>query len=191
MRTIVFLSGLALLGTSGCENLAQSMAESAVEAATDGQVKVDIDKDGKKVTIKTKDGEVTTIAAEGEDGARAVVTGADGEKVVLTSGKDVPADFPLPILEGAEVMSSTQMKQNGGAMYNVTFKTDKLPGEVADFYAKALEKKGMKANRNTLESGKDLTVMINAQSKEARVMVNLARKDKEPKTTVLLNWVKK
>lgn len=189
MRTIALLSGLALVGLTGCENAAESMAESMVEAASGGEV--EIDRDGKKVRIKTDEGEVTTEVNEDGETARAVVTGPDGEKATFTSGKEVPADFPLPILEGAEVMSSTQMKQNGGAMYNVTIKTDQEPAQAADFYVEALKAKGLKTKRNELETDENLTIMVNGQSKTHQVMVNAARKGGDEKTTVLLHWVNK
>lgn len=185
MRTIVALSALALLFTGGCQNAVESL----VETATDGQVK--IDSEGKKITVKTDDGEITTEVDEDGEGARAVIKGADGEASVIASGKAVPADFPLPILEGAQVLSSTEMKQNGGTMYNVTIQTDQQPKEAADFYAELLEKKGLKTKLNELKSGKDTMIMVSAQGEKDRVMIQSGRQAKDPKTTVLLHWIVK
>ena len=178
MRSNLALSVFALSFTFGCST------ESLIETASGGKVK--IDESGKQVTIQTDKGAVNI---QGEEG-RAVFTGPGGEKMTVTDGKEIPKDFPLPIIDGGVVTTAAEMKEDTGVMYNLGLETDKQPSEVADFYSKALSDKGLKVNRNDMKTDDGTAVILNAQDGATKVMVQAGRKGTDAKTIVVLHYVK-
>jgi len=85
----------------------------------------------------------------------------DGGSVVM-SVDEVPEDFPLPVYEPATVTMSSHIEHQGQVSMMLAFTTPDSPSEVADFYEKALEKKGLgKPSRmTTTTAGNTVEILI-------------------------------
>ena len=83
-----------------CKKAQDAAVESAIERATGS--KVDIDKDGNSMTIKTEQGDLS------------ITTAQDGDSVAL------PADFPTDIFLPAEHRVASAMDMAGMKMVNLT-----------------------------------------------------------------------
>lgn len=102
----------ALLVSPGCRKAQDAAVETAIERATGS--KVDIDKNGNAMTIKTEQGEINVATAE------------DGGTVAM------PADFPADIYLPADNRIASAMEMGGMQMLNMTTPQDltALSGEI-------------------------------------------------------------
>jgi len=190
---------LALVGAvSACDKL----GEIAIEKATG----VEVDKDGKKVTIQTEEGKVTMTTDGTGKTARTVVTTEDGEKTAVMNAEDnkikittedgtltlgeqkVPDDFPLPVIAHDKVMTSAHATKAGKDTYSLMLQTKKAPGEVADFYQKALEGKGVKVKRMEHKMNDDVMINLGGEGDKVNAGVNVMRKGGEALTQVMIHW---
>ena len=177
MRFASLLPIVVCASLVGCEWLTKKAVETTIETTT-GQ-KVDLDEG--KITITTEDGKTVVE----QDGERATLT---TEKGALRIGKEVPADFPLPVYDGAKVLQSMNMKdEDKGRSYMLGLHVPKAsPAELATFYESALKKVGFEVQRvetkmddSTLiilsgkKDGTEATAQIAAQSGKEGVNVNL------------------
>jgi len=182
MRTILFSMSL-LLACTACE----SAKEKALEAATGAKV----DMKGNTITVKDKDGKTVT-AVMGEEGGKGVAHITDGEGNSATFGGEVPRDFPLPIFEGATVgMAAKSDKGDEGTAYSVTLMIEKKsPTDVAAFYEKALNDKGLKVTKSSMNMGDKTMVQLAGKSDtvKAAVVVNPGDDDG---SAVMLSWTAK
>ena len=144
-RSLPSLAFAVLLSLAGaCQSAAEALTEAAAEAAT-GQ---EIDVDEGTVTIKGEEG---TVVVRGDEKGTFSITSDKGS---VHASQKVPADFPLPVIDGAEIATATRMEKPGGKLvFAVMFKTDKPVKEVAAFYKKALEGQGIKTQTVDMGNG--------------------------------------
>jgi hypothetical protein len=128
-------AGLLAVGLlAGCSS--GDSAEEIVERASDG--KVDIDDDGKKVTIQGEDGEGTFSV--GED-------------------TELPDDFPegeVPLPEGGSVRAAISTERDGKQMFSITYAIDgaDVKGAARD-YRTQLEDDGYEVEESASFGGTD------------------------------------
>lgn len=100
----------------------------------------------------------------------------------------VPRDFPLPVVDGAELLPDTPPDQEGKNTQKVIFKSDKPLEELAAFYEKALTKKGLDTRKTTQQQGDEKQFLLLGFGEEGMAGIMIANKQSEKSSTVVLNW---
>jgi len=170
------------------EAIAEAVAEAAAEAATGG--KVDI-KDG-KITVKGEDGEVATITTdkEGEEGS-VRITNNKGETAQFGVGATLPEGFPLPLIDGAKIVSSTK-SEGEEATFHIIAEVNKSPKDIADFYVEELKNKGFnKVQRTAHDMGTGSMVSLTTNKEKTQVAVTIVHENKEEKSVMTIMWTAK
>ena len=199
-----YLLPLMLMVFSGCDNPAESM----IEAATGGKVKID----GETVTIEGEDGEkITTNLEKGKDGkVTTTVTNekgetakwsADGKKMTVETAEGkaewgaakVPEGFPLPVIDDAKIITAaTSNQKKKGTMYHVSLMVKKEAKAVGDFYESALKKEGLKVKRTEHKMAEASMVMLNGRKgKKVQSTVHVSGREGTDEVTVMINWTQK
>ncbi len=147
-KSVVFLCMvLAISLLLGCSFLGEKVAEKAVEKTTG----VSVDKEGKKVKIKTKEGE-----AEIESGEQELPDG-------------FPDDFP--IYEDSTIKNGSKMTANEQITYQVYLETEDEASAAADFYKKELPDSGYPIE-NSFETNDTFTYTVkNSEGIEGNVTI--------------------
>lgn len=195
MRALLLMGVVAFVGC-------KSPSEAIIEAATGG--KVDI-KEG-KVSFQGKDGSVTTVTDDGKGGGRVVVTNDKGETATVDAqegqmrikSKDgvaewgtgkLPEGFPLPMLDGAAIQTSTKNSSEKGDAFHVIATSKDEPAAIADFYAKALKDKGFeKIDRSEHNMGGTSMVTLAARKKDQAAAVTVMREEGKDESMVTIAW---
>ena len=152
------LVAVVLAGCSG-EDLAERIAEEAIERESGGDVDIDIG-DG-DVRIQTEDGELSietdddgnvSIRGEGADGdfsvdsedGVTVIESGDGETVISESGSGLPDDFPdeVPLPDGFTPRFSQSVSDGADSGWVLGGEIDGDPTATADAYIARLEGAG-------------------------------------------------
>lgn len=163
-KKLVLLSMiLAIFLLLGCSFLGEKVAEKAVEKTTG----VEVDKEGKKVKIKTR----------------------EGEAEIETGEKKLPDGFPddFPIYEDATIKNSSKMTTNGQTTYQVFLEAEGDPAPVAEYYKKSLPESGHEIENSfeadntftyTIKQGEDTTgtVSISIQNNKTSIVISLTVK---------------
>jgi hypothetical protein len=126
-------AGLLALGlAAGCSS--EDAADKIVEEASDG--KVQIDDDGKKITV------------QGEDGEGTISVGEEAE---------LPDDFPeddVPLPDGGSVRAAISTERDGKQFFSITYAIDGDDlASAADDYSSKLEDDGYEIEGQTNVSG--------------------------------------
>ncbi len=141
----IALALATLLLAPGCKKAQDAAIETAVERATGS--KVDVDKDGDTMTIKTEQGEIKVATAE------------DGGTVAM------PTNFPKDVYLPADSKLASAMDMGGMQMLNMT-----TPQELANVSAdieKSMQGQGWKREM-AMQAGGGNTLMY---SKDKRQVV--------------------
>jgi hypothetical protein len=138
MKSLIALIALALV-LAGCGNAAEEIAERAIEAGGDGSADVELDLDD--------DGE-GQIVIETEDGSQTIDFGAD----------DVPEDLGTPLVDGYEVVSSTELAQGEEIALTTTVNytggdIDEIVAFYDDYFS---DTEGISRTDNTLEGARQV-----------------------------------
>lgn len=144
---------LSIIGSMLVGFLFKKGAESFIDIATDGNVKVDTGKDGGTVTIS------------GEDG--------DEIKTKVGNNATLPDDFPkseVPIYKNAKIVGSTDVTIEGTQAFAIQLLTNDSISEVNDFYKDKLSGDDWEriASTNTISMS---TSMYRSKSKQLAVTV--------------------
>lgn len=145
IRLSLALALAALLLAPGCKKAQDAALETAIEGATGN--KVDVQKDGNEMTIKTEQGDLKIATAE------------DGGSVAM------PADFPKDVFLPADNTLASAMDMGGMQMLNMT-----TPQELAAVSAdieKSMQGQGWKREM-AMQAGGGNTLMY---SKDKRQVV--------------------
>ena len=111
-----------LLPLTACKKLTEKVTEAAIEKATGN--KVDLDKDGGTMTIKSGEGQIK------------VATSQDGQSVPL------PDDFPKDVFLPEHTTVNSAMDMAGMKMVNMI--SDASSGDVSATIQKSMESQGWK-----------------------------------------------
>ena len=166
-KTLAILLGLALLTLTGC-GLAEKAVETATEKAIEKATGVSVDEKGGSVTIKGQDGSTTTVSSD-------------------TGGK-LPEGFPLPLLPGSKVTSSSRMTTDGKLAFIVelTFKGEATAA--ADFYEKAIKGLGgADISRTESETDGETSIFLMAETEKQSGWITIET-DKEKNGIVSFIW---
>ena len=167
LKIVVGMS--SLLAVAGC----QSCAESAIEAASGGKVKIDAS--GGTMTVNTPEGKAK-IEMGNQNGGEMKVTGtnADGSQLNATfgAGGKMPAGFPLAAMDGLNIMTGGVAEKNGKKSYGVTGQTAKPAAVVADFYEAELKKAGLAVTRNTMNMNGINTIVLEGKTATGKLAVS-------------------
>lgn len=166
-RSLAILLGLTLLLLTGCglaEKAVEKVAEKATEKAIEKATGVSVDNSGQSVTIKGQDGKSVTF--ESED-----------------SGK-LPEGYPLPMVPGGKVLSSSKMTTDGkvGWIVEIEFKGDVKA--VADLYEKALKQLSVEVTRTDMEQDGQTTIMLMADGEKQSGIVTIEGETKSGEGTL-------
>ena len=145
IRLSIAVAVAALLVAPGCKKAQDAALETAIEGATGN--KVDVQKDGNEMTIKTEQGDLRIATAE------------DGGSVAM------PANFPKDVFLPAENTLASAMDMGGMQMLNMT-----TPQELAAVSAdieKSMQGQGWKREM-AMQAGDGSTLMY---SKDKRQVV--------------------
>ena len=146
IRLSIAVAVAALLVAPGCKKAQDAALETAIEGATGN--KVDVQKDGNEMTIKTEQGDLRIATAE------------DGGSVAM------PANFPKDVFLPAENTLASAMDMGGMQAVNVAT-TATLAAVSADV-EKTMQAQGWKREMS-MQSGADSSTLI--YSKEKRQVV--------------------
>lgn len=145
IRLSIAVALIAMLVAPGCKKAEDAAVETAIERATGS--KVDVDKDGNAMTIKTEQGDINIATAE------------DGGTVAM------PADFPKDVYLPTDIKLDSAMDMGGMQMLNMT-----TPQELASVSAeieKSMQGQGWKREM-AMQAGGGNTLMY---SKDKRQVV--------------------
>lgn len=145
IRLSIAVAVAALLVAPGCKKAQDAALETAIEGATGN--KVDVQKDGNEMTIKTEQGDLRIATAE------------DGGSVAM------PANFPKDVFLPAENTLASAMDMGGMQMLNMTTPQD-LAKVSADI-EKSMQGQGWKREM-AMQAGGGNTLMY---SKDKRQVV--------------------
>lgn len=175
MRNIVLPAAIAAtLFTTGCGGCAESATETILAKAV-GASDVDVDAKSGTVTIKGKDGEVVHMVAEGDDAATLTIKGKDGEYHMNTGGAGkVPEDFPLAVHAGSKVQGSASSSNDEERTFMLSLVSEAAVDEIAAFYKKELEARGLKVERTDVatDGRKFVTLGGRSEKREASVAIS-------------------
>lgn len=137
---VVVLSGVA--ACSG-ENVAEEIAERAIERESGGKADVELDGDG-GITIESDEGTLTVDPETGE----VIVEGQDGSSTYQGVAGEVPAGFPreVPLVKGTITYGQSMQDASSGQSFSVIMESQ---ASVADVFAEV--KSGMAAAGFTVE----------------------------------------
>src|SRR3989344_7196045 len=158
---VVVLGGLGMLVRGMfSRNIAENMAENAIERATGGKVDVDYDGDD-TITYKSDEGSFQA-----------------GENVSLPS--DCPSD--VPVMSGAKISYSGSSNPSTGAPgASVTFTTSKSASEVAAYYNSELVNQGWTIDSTMNASG---TTILSAKKGERTVGIYIVSSEGTTSVTI-------
>ena len=145
IRLSIAVALAALLFAPGCKKAQDAALETAIEGATGN--KVDVQKDGNEMTIKTEQGDLRIATAE------------DGGSVAM------PANFPKDVFLPAENTLASAMDMGGMQMLNMTTPQE-LTAVSADI-EKSMQGQGWKREM-AMQAGGGNTLMY---SKDKRQVV--------------------
>ena len=143
IRLSIAIALAALLVAPGCRKAQDAAMETAIESATGA--KVDVDKDGNEVTIKTEQGDLRIATAE------------DGGSVAM------PANFPKDVFLPADNTLASAMDMGGMQMLNMT-----TPQELAAVSAdieKSMQDQGWKREM-AMQAGVGNTLMYSKDNRQ-------------------------
>jgi hypothetical protein len=169
------VAALALIVLVGCDG--KSVAEKSIEAATGG--KVEVGKDG-NVVIQTDKG---TMNVSGADGSVKISgTGDNGEKVNATfgTGGTIPAGFPLPVLDGMQVVQGATTEKDGKKTFFVMGTTTKSAKDAIAFYEPEVKKISATANTNHLDMNGAHTSTLSGEGNGKKVNITAMQTDGKP-----------
>ncbi|MBD0381435.1 hypothetical protein [Paenibacillus sedimenti] len=156
---------------SGCgvsEKVAERTAEKLIEQSTG----VKVDKEGEAITVTSKDGQQLQISGE---------------------AKKLPDGFPLPSHPDAKIESSMTSTENGAKSFIVALTSSKPIKDLAAFYEKALQDKGIKPERTDLnDEGADSlnSVFLNGKSDKLEATVQIVKDESnEGKESYMINLI--
>ncbi|MFZ5827939.1 MAG: hypothetical protein ACOY94_26845 [Bacillota bacterium] len=151
-KSLALLLGFMMLIFTGC-GLAEKAVEKAAEKAVEKATGVSVDEKGNSVTIKGQDGKSVTF--EGQD-----------------NGK-LPEGYPLPMVPGGKVVSSSKMSSDGkvGWIVGIEFKGDVKA--VADLHENALKKLNVKVTRSEVEEDGHMTIMLMADGEKQSGIITI------------------
>ncbi len=106
-------------------------------------------------TFTTEDGETGEYTIDQDSGEASMTVSTPDGDVTMRSGNEVPIDLPggFSLISGAEVLSNTVVSQADSTGSLVTFKSDKAPQEIADFYREEAARAGVEIQIETSING--------------------------------------
>ena len=102
--------------------------------------------------------------------------------------KKVPKDFPLPIVDGAEVVNSARSTQKGKEVFMIMAAVKQTPAEVAKFYERELEEKDFEIKKMEHKIGEDQIVTLAGTKPGFTASITATRKAGKDKTSLMINW---
>jgi hypothetical protein len=146
----VTASAVLVLGACSSEDLAERVAEEAVEQQLEAEGEggdVDIDINDGNVSIQGADGEIQ-FDVDQENG-ETVISTPEGQ-TIIGSG-DLPDDFPsdIPVPDGATIASASSVSADEGPSFFISGSLDDEFGDATDAYKAALESAGFEQQSMT------------------------------------------
>lgn len=127
------------------------------------------------------EGQTSTVPKQGSGGS-AGSTSADD----LSSR--LPKDFPLPIVNGAEILPETPPEQESKNSQKVILKSDKPFDELTSYYEKALTQKGLETRKTTQQQGDEKQFLLLGFGEKGMAGIMISNKQGEKSSTIVLNW---
>lgn len=92
-------------------------------------------------TFETDGGETGEYTIDNESGESSMTVSTPDGDISMRSGADVPVKLPagFSLISGAEVVSNTVIDQDETKGSLLTFRSDKTPQEIADYYREQAE----------------------------------------------------
>jgi hypothetical protein len=157
-RLLIVLVVLALVA-AGCAKAAEKTIEGAIEKQIEeeggGNANVDISEDDGSVSIETDEGSMQI------------------------GGGDIPSDFPLPVPEGAEVVSVISTSgETAGSQVSMTFDPDDFD-DVATLYDDFFNEQDWEVSRSNSDSDGIRIVFISGSNDQLTAQVIIGYTDGE------------
>jgi len=157
-RLLIVLVVLALVA-AGCAKAAEKTIEGAIEKQLEeeggGNANVDISEDDGSVSIETDEGSMQI------------------------GGGDIPSDFPLPVPEGAEVVSVISTSgETAGSQVSMTFDPDDFD-DVATLYDDFFNEQDWEVSRSNSDSDGIRIVFISGSNDQLTAQVIIGYTDGE------------
>ncbi len=172
---------LALVTTIACKKAVESAESAALAAASGG--KATLTKDG-NIEVKTDEG-TAKIELSGDKGIATVTgTGPDGAKFNAAFGAaaKAPDGFPLPMMDGLNVVQGAVSDKGGKKSYAVMGTTAKSAKDVAAYYEPELKKAGLTVTRSETNLGG--VVMLALSGEGGGHKLGVAMQEAKGQTTV-------
>lgn len=150
---------LGIIGSMAVGFLFKKGAESFIDVASGGNVKLNTGKDGGEVTIGGKDG--------------------DKMKMNVGDNAKLPEDYPksdVPVYKNAKIVSSTDMTIESAKSFSVQLQTSDSISEVTNFYKDKLSSGDWKQtySSNTTDNS---SAMYQSESKQLAVTMSVSKDD--------------
>ncbi|MFZ5817483.1 MAG: hypothetical protein ACOY93_19640 [Bacillota bacterium] len=118
---------------------------------------------------------------------KVTIKGEDGKELTITSSEGkLPAGFPIPILTGGKVLSSSTMQTDGKKGWTAEVEFSATPKEVGDYYEQFAKGRGMAVTR--VDANDDfVSVTLMAESEKENAFVTITQYKGEP-TVMNLMW---
>lgn len=155
---LVGLITLGIISSIAAGHFFKKGAERLVENATQGSVKVDINKDGGETTIKGDDGE---------------------QMKINTSAKDLPKDFPkqVPLYKGASLKNVSTYSYGDVKSYAVTYETKDDLEKVFEYYKSAMTTDEWQVSATNITNDESASVTGKNEAAELFVSVYMYHED--------------
>ena len=110
-------------------------------------------------TFTTEDGETGEYSVDQDSGESSMTVQTPDGEVSMRTSTDLPDDLPagFSVIAGAQVLSSTLIDQGETKGSLVTFRSDKSPEEIADYYRTQAESAGIAIQIETNMNGGKMT----------------------------------
>lgn len=116
-KALIPLLLVMVFAAAACGNVAEGVAERAIESESGGEADIDFDAGDDTATIEFSDGE------------------DDESGTMIIGGTDLPDGFPIPVPDGFEVSSTSSFESSDGVQYSAVLIWDRDAfDDISDFY---------------------------------------------------------
>lgn len=114
------------------------------------------------------------------------------EASAISAGPQAPDGFPLPIMPGTEITSSTHRTQPGAReVFHVSLRGDGQLDRISDFYQRALVEMGLKVDRTDNRTARSIQTLLSAVGDTEEATVVVARDGLDLHSTAMITWTSK
>jgi len=171
MRIVLCVLLMAMAGCSKSAN--ETTVETPDGTVTYSEDKVVVQTDQGRTTIETSGGQTRVESNEGS---------------VSITQNSVPEGFPIPVMSGAVIESSSHSTPpDGRDIYQLTIRSSAPVDQIAEFYQKAFEARGFETSRADQAAGGMKMVMVTGDAEGFQAMAMISKEANSDQATATLS----